>query len=133
MPENMRRILAWVVTLGLAIVVGWGFFAGEETQTDRVLSLGARIKCPVCQGEAISESPSETALAMLDVVAERVEAGQTDEQILDYFTERYGDGIRLDPRFEFRTMLLWLLPAAALVGGAYVIWTRQRRPEEDSS
>lgn len=133
MPDNVRKILAWVVTLGLVVVVGWGFVAGEETQTDRVLSLGARIKCPVCQGEAISESPSETAIAMMDVVGERVALGETDEQILDYFTERYGDGIRLDPRFELRTMLLWLLPAAALVGGGYAIWTRQRRPEEESS
>lgn len=133
MPENIRRILAWVVTLGLAAVVGWGFLAGEPSDTDRVLALGARIKCPVCQGEAISESPSETAVAMMDVVAERVEAGQTDEYILQYFTDRYGDGIRLDPRFELRTMLLWLLPAAALVGGGFLIWTRRRRPGEVSS
>ncbi|MCJ7726200.1 MAG: cytochrome c-type biogenesis protein CcmH, partial [Acidimicrobiia bacterium] len=109
MPDNVRKILAWVVTLGLVAVVTWGFIAGEQTDTNRVLALGARIKCPVCQGEAIVESPSDTALAMMDVVAEKVEAGQTDEQILQYFTDRYGDGIRLDPRFEFRTMLLWLL------------------------
>ncbi|MCB2222998.1 MAG: cytochrome c-type biogenesis protein CcmH [Actinobacteria bacterium] len=130
MPERIRRILAWVVTLGLAGVVGWGFVAGEPSETDRVLALGERIKCPVCQGEAIVESPSETAEAMMDIVAEKVEAGETDDQILDFFTERYGDGIRLDPRFEVRTLLLWLAPAAALVGGAYLIWTRQRRAKE---
>jgi len=130
MPDNIRKILAWVVTLGLAAVVGWGFIAGGESDTDRVLALGSRIKCPVCQGEAISESPSDTAVAMMEVVAEQVEAGLTDEQILDYFTARYGDGIRLDPRFEIRTMLLWLLPAAALIGGGFLIWTRRRRPEE---
>ena len=127
MSERFRNIAAWAVTIVLAAIVGWGFVAGEQSETDRVLALGARIKCPVCQGEAISESPSETAVAMMDVVAEKVEAGETDEQILDFFTERYGDGIRLDPRFEVRTMMLWLLPAAALVVGAYVIWTRQRR------
>jgi len=129
-PENVRRILAWVGTLALTAIVTWGFIAGEPSETDRVLALGARIKCPVCQGEAISESPSETALAMMDLVAEKVDDGQTDGQILEYFTTRYGDGIRLDPRFEFRTMLLWLLPAAALVGGGFMIWTRRRHPEE---
>ena len=88
MSERMRSVAAWVVTLGLAAVVAWGFVVGEETRTDRVLALGNRIKCPVCQGEAIAESPSETAVAMMDIVAERVEAGQTDRQIIDYFTVR---------------------------------------------
>lgn len=130
MPEQVRKILAWVVTLGLTATVVWGFLAGEPTERDRVFALGARIKCPVCQGESIQESPSETAMAMMDVVAEKVDAGETDEQILEYFTVRYGDGIRLDPRFEFRTMLLWLLPAAAFIGGGFMIWGRRRRPEE---
>ncbi|MBU1226887.1 MAG: cytochrome c-type biogenesis protein CcmH [Actinobacteria bacterium] len=133
MSERARKIAAWVVTLGLVATVVWGFLAGEPTESDRVFALGARIKCPVCQGESIQESPSETAMAMLDVVAEKVEAGQTDEQILEYFTDRYGDGIRLDPRFEFRTMLLWLLPAAALIGGGLMIWSRRRRPGEEPS
>jgi len=132
-PDNLRKILVWVITLGLTAVVAWGFVAGEPSETDRVFALGARIKCPVCQGEAISESPSDTAVAMMNVVAEKVDAGQTDEQILRYFTERYGDGIRLDPRFELRTMLLWLLPAAAFIGGGVLIWTRRRRPEEVAS
>jgi len=132
MSDQVRRILAWVVTLGLAAIVIGGLVVGEETQTDRVQALGSRIKCPVCQGESIMESPSETATAMMDIVAERVTDGQSDGQIIDYFTARYGDGILLDPRFEARTMLLWLVPAAALVGGGLMIWSRRRKPEEDS-
>ena len=69
----------------------------------------------------------------MDIVAERVTGGQSDGQIISYFTERYGDGILLDPRFEPRTMLLWLLPAAALVGGGLMIWSRRRKPGEVSS
>ncbi len=133
MPDKVHRILAWVVTLGLVATVVWGFVAGEPSETDRVFALGARIKCPVCQGESISESPSETSMAMMDVVAEKVAAGETDEQILQYFTDRYGDGIRLDPRFELRTMMLWLLPAAALIGGGFMIWSRRRRPGEGAA
>ena len=132
MSETARRVGAWVVTLGMALVVGWGFVVGGESETDRVLALGARIKCPVCQGEAISESPSETAVAMMDVVADKVDEGQTDEQILAYVTDRYGDGIRLDPRFDLRTAMLWLLPLIALVGGGFMIWTRRRKAEEPS-
>ena len=133
MSEQVRSILAWVVTLGLAAVIIGGLVIGEETEVDRVQAIGSRIKCPVCQGESIMESPSETATAMMDIVAERVTGGQSDGQIIDYFTERYGDGILLDPRFEPRTMLLWLLPAAALVGGGLMIWSRRRKPGEVSS
>ena len=108
----------------------WGLIVGEETTRDRVLALGDRIRCPVCQGEAITESPAETAVAMLEVVAEKVAAGESDGQIISYFTERYGDGILLDPRFEPRTMLLWVLPAAALAVGGALIATRLRRGPE---
>ena len=133
MSDRVRSILTWVVTLGLTAVVIGGLIVGEETQTDRVQAIGSRIKCPVCQGESIMESPSETATAMMDIITERVTDGQSDSQIIDYFTERYGDGILLDPRFEARTMLLWLVPAAALVGGGLMIWSRRRKPEEASS
>ncbi len=133
MRDQVRTILAWVVTLGLVAVIVGGMVIGEETEVDRVQAIGSRIKCPVCQGESIMESPSETATAMMDIVAERVTGGQTDVQIITYFTERYGDGILLDPRFEPRTMLLWLLPAAALVGGGLMIWSRRRKPGEVSS
>jgi cytochrome c-type biogenesis protein CcmH len=128
--ERVRRWLAGIVTAALAIVVVAGIVIGEETESDRVASLGTRIKCPVCQGEAIGESPAETATAMMEVVAERVAAGQTDQQIIDYFTSRYGDGILLDPPFSGRTLWLWLAPMAALAAGVLLILGRRRRPAE---
>ena len=86
---------------------------GDSAEEDRVNDLGARIKCPVCQGEAIGDSPSETALAMMDIVEEKVTAGETDAQIVDFFTARYGNGILLDPPFAGSTLLVWLLPVLA--------------------
>ena len=131
MSENLRKILAAIATIALAVIVIVGMIVGGDSQTDRARSLGARIKCPVCQGEAILDSPSETARAMMGIVEERVGTGQTDAQIIDYFTERYGDGILLDPRFEAATLLLWLLPAAALAGGVVMILGRRRRPARE--
>jgi len=130
MLDRVRKVGAGVLTASLLGVVLWGLIVGEETTRDRVLALGDRIRCPVCQGEAITESPAETAVAMLEVVAEKVAAGESDGQIISYFTERYGDGILLDPRFEPRTMLLWVLPAAALAVGGALIATRLRRGPE---
>ena len=128
MSDRLRRILAAIVTLALAGVVVAGLVMGEETESDRIKALGTRIKCPVCQGEPIADSPAETARAMMDIVAERVDAGETDEQIIDYFTARYGDGILLDPPFEGRTLALWLLPVVALAAGIALILGRRRAP-----
>jgi cytochrome c-type biogenesis protein CcmH len=133
MSENLRRILAGVVTVALAAVVVVGLVVGEDTERDRIEALGKRIKCPVCQGEPIADSPSETSRAMMDIVAERVEAGETDDQIVDYFVSRYGDGILLDPPFEGRTLALWLLPGVALIAGIVLIIGRRRTPDSSDS
>lgn len=136
MPETLRRWAAGVITVALAAVVVAAMIIGEDTASDRVLALGARIKCPVCQGEAISESPSETSTAMMQVIAEKVAAGESDEQIIRYFTDRFGSGILLDPPFRGRTLALWLSPLVALAAGVALILGRRRarpalQPEEE--
>jgi cytochrome c-type biogenesis protein CcmH len=122
-------MIGWAVTAGLIIVIIVGMIMGDTRDEDRVASIGAAIKCPVCQGEAIVDSPSETAQAMVVVLEEKVAEGLSDEQIFDYFTARYGDGIRLDPRFTAQTLLLWVLPVVAVAGGVWMIMSRRRRPE----
>ncbi len=126
MSESVRRILAGIITVALAAVVVVGMVMGEDTERDRIQALGKRIKCPVCQGEPIGDSPAETSRAMMDIVAERVAAGESDGEIVDYFVSRYGDGILLDPPFEGRTLALWLLPGIALIAGILLIAGRRR-------
>ena len=127
MPDVVRKWLGPAVMVVLAVVVVAGIVMGEETESDRAQSLGERIKCPVCQGEPIADSPSETARAMMEIVEERVAAGESDQQIVDYFTARYGDGILLDPPFAGRTLALWILPFVALAGGVVLILGRRRK------
>jgi cytochrome c-type biogenesis protein CcmH len=124
--ETLRRWIAGVVTVAMVAVVVAAMIVGEDTESDRVQALGARIKCPVCQGEAIADSPSETSAAMMAVVAEKVAAGESDGQIIGYFTDRYGAGILLDPPFRGRTLALWLAPLLALGGGVALILGRRR-------
>ena len=128
MSDTVRRAVAGVITVGLAAVVLVGIIIGDSTPQDRVQALGSSIKCPVCQGEAIADSPSETATAMMDVVAEKVDEGLSDDQVFEYFRVRYGDGILLDPRFEAKTLLLWLLPLVAVGVGVVMILRRRQAP-----
>lgn len=128
MTDSVRRIIAGVVTIALASVVVVGLIQGDRTDEDRARSIGSRVKCPVCQGVAIADSPSETARAMMDVVEERVADGWSDDQIIDYFSERYTDSIVIDPPFSGNTLLVWLLPALAVVAGIFMIFTRRKAP-----
>jgi cytochrome c-type biogenesis protein CcmH len=129
MNADLRSIGGWVITIALAGVVIAGFVLGDPTPEDRVATLGAAIKCPVCQGEAIIDSPSETASAMMELLEEKVAAGETDQQIIDFFQSRFGDGIYLDPPFEGKTVVVWLTPVVAVAGGLWLISRRRRRPE----
>lgn len=128
MDSKARSLGGWAITAVLAAVVIVGLVMGDSAEADRVNDLGARIKCPVCQGEAIGDSPSETALAMMEIVEEKVAAGETDAQIVGFFTARYGNGILLDPPFAGSTLLVWLLPVLAVAGGVGMILSRKRQP-----
>ena len=133
MSEQIRKVIAGLVTVALAAIVLVGIVIGDATPQDRVQALGSSIKCPVCQGEAIADSPSETATAMMEVVAEKVDEGLSDDQIFEFFRARYGDGILLDPPFGGRTLALWLLPVAAVGAGVFMILGRRQRPTVASS
>ena len=121
---------ATLATVILAGVVLWGLIVGEPTDRDRVEALGARIRCPVCQGESIVDSPTPYARDILAFVEDRIDEGWTDEQILDYLEERFA-GIRLDPRFSGSTVLLWLLPLSVALAGI-ALAARLIRPREPS-
>ncbi len=128
MDSKARTLGGWIITALLAAVVIVGLILGDSAEEDRVEALGARIKCPVCQGEAIGDSPSETSQAMMEIVEEKVAAGETDAQIVDFFTTRYGTGILLDPPFSGSTLLVWLLPVVSVIGGIGMILSRRRQP-----
>jgi len=130
--DSVRKIIAGVVTIALAAVVVVGLIQGDRTDEDRARSIGSRVKCPVCQGVAIADSPSETARAMMDVVEERIADGWSDDQIIDYFSERYTDSIVIDPPFSGNTLLVWLLPALAVVAGIFMIFTRRKAPTPET-
>lgn len=125
-----KRAVGWLVAIGLLAVIGVGMATGKPSDEARVKSLGNAIKCPVCAGVSISDSNSETAEAMMDVVEEKVVAGWTDDEIVAFFEDRYGESIRLDPPFAGSTLALWLLPVAAVGVGAWMILGRRRKAGE---
>jgi len=103
--------------------------SGETLQT-RTENLAHILRCPVCQALSVADSNSDTARAMYVRIEGFVAEGYTDEQIVDYFVDTYGEWVRLDPKAEGANLVLWLLPVGVLVVGALVIGVGSRREDE---
>ena len=117
-----------VLTIVLAAIVLAGIASGPAEPGSRVDSLAAVIRCPQCHGESIKDSSAPTARTMRLIVSERVDAGQTDTEILDYFRGLYGDQAILDPGLSASTIALWAIPALTLAAGIGTIrWLARRR------
>jgi cytochrome c-type biogenesis protein CcmH len=91
--------------------------------------LAGQLRCPVCQGLAIADSPSEMAINMRRQVRELLARGFTDEQILKYFEQSYGQFVLLKPKFAGVNSLVWLLPIAVLAFGALLVVTKMKKLE----
>lgn len=127
MPERVRNI----VTVGLLVVMAVTVIvlvATRPSESNRVDAIGSRIKCPVCQGESIADSPSQMARDMMALVEERVADGANDEAIVDELLFSYSGAVLLDPPASGSTLALWLSPVVAIIVGAGVIVWWRRHP-----
>jgi len=118
-------LCAAIVTVSL---VAWAARPQPLTAADRVDRISAELRCPVCQGLSVADSPSETARSMRALVAERVAEGRTDDEIRAEFVRSYGDWILLSPPLLSPNGLVWLAPLLAIAFGAWLAWRRARAP-----
>lgn len=93
----------------------------------RVQVLGKHLRCAVCQGVSIADSPASMARAQLDKVRELVAEGKTDDEIYDYFVERYGEWALMEPKKSGVTLGLWVFPVLLLAIGLFVIWNQSKK------
>jgi cytochrome c-type biogenesis protein CcmH len=115
----------------LAPSASWAVQPGEML-TNPVLEARARalsknLRCMVCQNESIDDSEAPLAHDLRVLVRERIKAGDSDQQVLDFLVARYGEFVLLKPPLSWHTLALWGLPPAALLIGAGVIIADLRR------
>ena len=104
----------------------------DEVLSDPALEVRARalsreLRCLVCQNQSIDDSAAPLARDLRVLVRERLTEGDSDQQVVDFVVDRYGEFVLLRPRFNWHTALLWLTPPGALIGGALVMWLSARR------
>jgi cytochrome c-type biogenesis protein CcmH len=121
-------LLAWsVVGASSALAVQPDEVMRDPVQEQRARALSRELRCMVCQNQSIDDSDAPLARDLRLLVRERIGAGDSDVQVIDFLVARYGAFVLLKPRFEAQTFALWLLPPLALGAGALLLLLAARR------
>ena len=136
----MRRVLlalCFLAGAGLSPAVAVGLpseMLRDPAQEQRARDIGHELRCMVCQNQSIEESEADLARDLRRIVRERVAAGESNQQVIAYVHERYGDFVLLRPPFTMATAALWGAPFIALGGGlaAILLLMRRRRAAPDA-
>jgi cytochrome c-type biogenesis protein CcmH/NrfF len=133
----IRRLALALLCIGLFAAPAARAVTPDEMLADPALEQRARgisagLRCLVCQNQSIDDSDADLARDLRVLVRERIEAGDTDRQVIDFVVSRYGEFVLLKPRFNAQTVLLWSAPFVLLLaGGAFVfLASRRKRPVE---
>ncbi len=121
-------ILAFGLTAGPALAVLPHEILPDQALEQRARALSKELRCMVCQNESIDESNAPLARDLRVLVRERLVAGDSDRQVLDFLVARYGDFVLLRPPLRPETVLLWAAPVLAVllgVAGLYAAWRRR--------
>jgi cytochrome c-type biogenesis protein CcmH len=105
----------------------------DPVKEARARDLSRELRCMVCQNQSIDDSEAPLARDLRLLVRERIAAGDSDAQVIDFLVARYGEFVLLKPRLNQHTWLLWLLPPLALAGGGLAIWAHGRRRSSASA
>jgi cytochrome c-type biogenesis protein CcmH len=104
--------------------------SGQQLE-QQTMVISHELRCPVCQGLAIGDSPSIMASNMKAQVRELLERGYTEEQILNYFEKSYGQFVLLKPKFQGVNALVWILPVAVLALGFVLVVSKAKKLEAE--
>lgn len=132
---SLRRSDLALAVLGAMIIAAIWLSAqpgAPRTLDERAQSLAAELRCPVCQGLSIADSPVPLAEEMRRIVREQLAAGATDQDVRDFFVARYGSWILLAPPVGGPDLLLWSAPGGFLLLGLLVLVARRRRADRRS-
>ena len=135
-------LIFYIMPVAIPVIIGIALAGCGSAQSDvpvverRAQALNQSIMCPVCPGESIDQSQVALAVQMRGIVDEKLAEGWSDEQIREFFVERYGPSVLLEPPTEGVSLAVWLLPpigvAAAIAVFVLALRHMRRRPAADT-
>jgi cytochrome c-type biogenesis protein CcmH len=126
-------ILALALLASPALAVQPDEILKDPVLESRARALSQELRCMVCQNQSIDDSDAPLAKDLRILVRERLTAGDTDNQVIDFLVTRYGEFVLLKPRLSAHTLLLWLAPLIVLIIGALGFLAARRRTTAVSS
>ena len=135
---NVVKRAVWLIVTALSLASAQAGeaqpSAADPVLEARVMLIAAELRCLVCQNQTIADSSAGLAIDLRNQVRERLKRGESEVQILQLMTERYGDFVLYRPPLKSQTVLLWFGPAALLASGiaalAMVLRRRNRMPAD---
>ncbi len=132
-PIGLMLALMMSVAAAPALAVQPDEILPDAALEARARAISREIRCPVCQGESIDDSNAPISRDLRLILRERLVAGDSDDEVVDYLVARYGEFILFKPRATGANWILWLAgPAMLLAGGGIALLALRRRAAPDT-
>ena len=105
-------------------------FLQNSKQELRARNISKNVRCLVCQNQSIDESSAPLAKDLRILIRKKIKDGDTDNEIYNFLTDRYGDFILLKPLLKFNTFILWIMPFVLLVIGIFIIYWHHKKSKK---
>ena len=120
--RSLFLVLAVVVVAAAIWSVVYLSTPRQQTLDQRVQAVASQLKCPICQGESVADSPSLLAQQMRGVIRQQLQEGKSEQEIIQYFVRSYGEQIVWSPPWQGFSLLAWLVPIGLLLAGVVLIY-----------
>lgn len=125
MLQQRRPLLVTFAVVAIVAAI-WSYVflqnPAQQTLDQRVRNVALQLKCPICQGESVADSPSALAQQMRGVIRQQLQAGKSEQEVIQYFQNSYGDSIVWSPPWQGFALLAWLVPIGLLLAGLALLF-----------
>ena len=127
--KNPGFMLSGLLVMTILLLSAYSCTAQQETESldEEAQQLYRSLMCPICPGQTIDQSSSELSTQMRLLVRQKLEQGETREEILLFFVERYGEAVLAEPDKSGFNLIVWVIPFLVILAGGILLWVIIRR------